>query len=149
MLAQFKDTMIILLLVSAGIAFALQDIRTATVLLAIVLINAWIGYRQEAKAERLLETLKHMVQSNAKIRVDSQVQEILAENLVPGDILVIQEGDTIPADMRIIEEHNLQTNDFSLTGESNPKRKHAHRIVNETELGDRTNMCFMGTTVAT
>lgn len=62
---------------------------------------------------------------------------------------MLNEGDAIPADVRLIEERNIQTNDFSLTGESNPKRKHVHTISSEVELGDRTNMCYTGTTVAT
>ncbi len=148
-LSQFKDLMIILLLVSSGIAWWLQDMRTATILAALVVINAWIGYNQEAKAERLLEKLKNMVQSYAKILVNGETQEISAFKLVPGDILVLNEGDAIPADVRLLEERNIQTNDFSLTGESNPKRKHVHTMNNEVELGDRTNMCFMGTTIAT
>jgi len=133
-LDQFKDMMIILLIISAALARRLGDLRTATILLALVLVNARIGYHQEAKAERLLEKLKNMVQSHAKILVAGETQEILAEHLVPGDILVLNEGDAIPADVRIIEERNLQTNDFSLTGESNPKKKHVHTINDEVEL---------------
>lgn len=148
-LNQFKDMMIILLIISAWLAWRLNDLRTTTILLVLVLINARIGYNQEAKAERLLEKLKNMVQSHAKVVIDGKTQEILASQLVPGDILVLNEGDAIPADVRLFEERNLQTNDFSLTWESNPKRKHVHTIQSEVELGDRTNMCFMGTTVAT
>jgi P-type Ca2+ transporter type 2C len=63
--------------------------------------------------------------------------------------LILNEGDALPADVRVLEERNLQTNDFALTGESNPKRKHTHALANEVEIGDRTNLCYMGTTIAT
>lgn len=148
-LQQFKDLMIVLLIVSAWIARWLQDTRTTIILGALVLINAWIGYAQEAKAERLLEKLRNMVQAKAKIIDGGVTKELPSNQLVPWDILVLNEGDAIPADVRLIEERNLQTNDFSLTGESNPKRKHIHTIDSEVELWDRTNMCFMGTTIAT
>lgn len=148
-LQQFKDLMIVLLICSAGIARRLGDTRTTIILTALVLINATIGYVQEAKAERLLEKLSKMVYAKAKIIVNNQPQEIETTQLVPWDILVLNEGDALPADVRVIDERNLQTNDFSLTGESNPKRKHVHALTSETELGDRTNLCFMGTTIAT
>lgn len=148
-LQQFKDLMIILLIVSAGIAWWLDDLRTTLILCALVLVNAIIGYLQEAKAERLLERLRNMVYAKAKALIDGAPQEIETTDIVPGDILVIAEGDAIPADIRLLEERNLQTNDFSLTGESNPKRKHIHKLNTEVELWDRTNLCFMGTTVAT
>lgn len=126
--------MIILLIVSAGIAWWLDDLRTTLILCALVLVNAIIGYLQEAKAERLLERLRNMVYAKAKALIDGAPQEIETTDIVPGDILVIAEGDAIPADIRLLEERNLQTNDFSLTGESNPKRKHIHKLNTEVEL---------------
>ncbi len=114
-----------------------------------MIINACIGYFQEAKAERLLEKLSTMVHAKAKVMIDGKEQEIESFQLVPGDILILNEGDALPADVRVLEERNLQTNDFALTGESNPKRKHIHTITNEVEIGDRTNLCYMGTTIAT
>lgn len=89
-----------------------------------------------------------MIKAKAKIYVGGVLQEVESASLVPGDIVFLEAGDAVPADLRIIEEQNLQTNDFSLTGESNPKKKHAHAITQEVELGDRTNILFMGTTVA-
>lgn len=145
---QFKDLMIILLIVSAGISRYLGDVRTTIILAAIVIINALIGYLQEAKAERLLASLKKMVYSQAKVVERGELKEMSNELLVPGDIVHITEWDSIPADLRIIEQKNLQTNDFSLTGEPSPKKKHVHPLTDEVEIGDRTNLVFMGTTVA-
>lgn len=145
---QFKDLMIILLLVSSFLAFLLNDIRTCVILLIIVLVNAAIGFYQEAKAEHELDSLKKLVSATAKVKIDGVLTEVASNSLVPGDIVFVESGDAVPADLRIFQESNLQTNDFSLTWESNPKRKHAHVITEETELGDRTNCLFMGTTVA-
>ncbi|MCF7834894.1 cation-transporting P-type ATPase [Candidatus Gracilibacteria bacterium] len=146
---QFKDALIILLIVSMFIALYLQDYRGATILGVIVLVNAIIGYIQEAKAERIMQSLKKLLHPSTKVFRDGKIIEAPAENLVPGDIVYLQEGDNVPADLRIIQESNLQTNDFSLTGESNPVNKFTHEISGDVELGDRNNILFMGTTVAT
>ena len=115
----------------------------------IILINAIIGYIQEDKAERIMESLKKMLHPNAKVKRNGKMVEELAEELVPGDIVYIEEGDSIPADMRIIQESEFQTNDFSLTGESNPQNKFTHEIAGDVLLSERNNCVWMGTTVAT
>lgn len=145
---QFKDLMIILLIISSGISFYLNDQRTAIILIAIVIINAVIGYVQEYKAEKVLESLKLVIHAQAKVMRHGEVIEINSSDLVPGDIAYIEAGDAVPADLRIIEEMNLATNDFALTGESNPTRKFTHMISADVEIGDRNNLTFMGTTVA-
>lgn len=145
---QFKDLMIILLCVSAGIALYLDDLRTSFVLLGIVFINACIGFIQEYKAEKILESLKKLVVEEADAYRDGKLITLPASLLVPGDILFINEGDAVPADARILEESELATNDFALTGESNPCRKFTHSINADVELGNQRNMIFMGTTVA-
>ena len=94
----------------------------------LLLVNACIGYFQEAKAERIMQSLKKMLNPVAKVKRDGKLVEVNASELVPGDIVFIDEGDGIPADLRVIEEMNLQTNDFSLTGESNPVNKYTHAI---------------------
>lgn len=147
-LMQFKDLMIILLLVTATIAFFLNDLRTAVIILLIVVVNATIWYIQEAKAEKIVLSLKRMVNSSAQIVSWWEVQQVPSESLVPWDIVEIQEWDSIPADLRLIREDGLQTNDFSLTGESNPQNKHTHAIPNDVLLWDRSNIVFMWTTVA-
>lgn len=146
---QFKDLMIILLIGSAAISFYLNDRRTTYILLAIVIINSLIGFFQEFKAEKIMESLQAFVVAEAKVFRDKKLLVIAAADLVPGDIFIIEEGDAIPADGRILEESELATNDFALTGESNPTRKFTHHISDEATLGNRRNMVFMGTTVAT
>ena len=127
-LQQFKDVLIILLIVSMFISIYLDDLRWAAILWVIVLINAAIGYIQEAKAERIMESLKKMLNPVAKVKRDGKLIEEKVENLVVGDCVYIEEGDNVPADLRIFEENNLQTNDFSLTGESSPVNKFTHFI---------------------
>ena len=114
----------------------------------IVLINAVVGYLQEYKAERIMDSLKKLVQSPAKVFRDGALMELSQGKLVPGDIVQLDEGDKIPADVRIIESFNLRTNDFSLTGESMPQEKHSNTIKKTSTLADRDNMAYLGTTVA-
>lgn len=148
-LKQFKDVLIILLMVSDAISLYLQDFRWATILTFIILINAIIWYFQEAKAEKIMESLKKMLHPNAKVKRNGKMIEVLAEELVPGDIVYIEQWDSIPADMRIIQESEFQTNDFSLTGESNPVNKFTHEIPGDILLSERNNCVWMWTTVAT
>ena len=145
---QFKDLMILLLIVTALLARGLGELRTTIILWVIVLANAIIWYMQEAKAEKMLESLESMMYGEAKVMIDGALAQASATTLVPGDVIQLTEWDAVPADVRVISEMNLQTNDFSLTGESSPQKKHVHKIDHEVVLGDRTNMCFMGTTVA-
>lgn len=148
-LKQFKDILIILLIISDIISLYLQDFRGATILTFIILVNAIIGYVQEAKAERIMESLKKMLHPNAKVKRNGKMIEELAENLVPGDIVYIEEWDSIPADMRLIQESEFQTNDFSLTWESNPQNKFTHEIAGDVLISERNNCVWMWTTVAT
>lgn len=145
---QFKDLMILLLIASAGIAFYLDDERTGFVLIIIVIINAIIGFSQEYKAERIMESLEKLVVPTANVLRNGEMVSIDASLLVPGDIIFVNEGDSVPADARIIEENELATNDFALTGESNPSRKFTHAIKGSVEIGNRRNIIFMGTTIA-
>lgn len=148
-LRQFQDLMIVLLLASSFLAFTiLDDTRTGTILLALVILNTLIGFTQEFKAEKLMESLEKLVVNRAKALRDGKLAEVDATELVPGDIVYIEEGDSVPADLRLIEEAELATNDFALTGESQPSRKFTHAIASHVELGDRHNLVFMGTTVA-
>jgi Ca2+-transporting ATPase len=148
-LRQFKDLMILLLVTSSVLSFYLGDARTAAVLLAIVVFNTSIGFLQEFKAERIMEALEKLVKPEAEVYRSGTLAQIDSNELVPGDIVRITEGDSVPADLRIIEEMELSTNDFALTGESNPTRKFTHAIEAEVELNSRHNLVFMGTTVAT
>ncbi len=147
--SNFKDLMIILLIVSGFVALYLNEYHTSIILFVIVLINALIGFAQEYKAEKIMKSLLKIVQPVAKVYRNGQLKEINSENLVVGDLVYIEAGDSVPADLRVLEEMELGTNDFSLTGESNPTRKFSRSIGGYCELGERNNLCFMGTTVAT
>jgi Ca2+-transporting ATPase len=148
-LRQFKDLMIGLLLFSAVISFAFDDPRLGIALLAVVFLNTFMGFRQEYKAEKIMESLEKLVVPAAKVVRAGTVQELASTELVVGDIVYIEEGDSVPADLRIVEVSSLSTNDFALTGESNPCRKNTNTIRSEVPIGDRFNLVFMGTTVAT
>jgi Ca2+-transporting ATPase len=136
-------------MVSSLISLYLEDYRGAIILGATLLLNVIIGYVQEAKADRIMESLKKMLFPIVKVKRDGKLIETKAENLVPGDIVYIAEGDNVPADIRILEESELQANDFSLTGESNPVNKFTHAIPGEALIGERNNCLWMGTTIAT
>ncbi len=148
-LRQFRDTIILLLVVSAALSAYLGDVRTAVVLGFLVLFNTAIGFAQEFKAERIMESLEKLVVPSAKVLRAGAVEEVAASELVPGEIVYIEEGDAVPADLRVIDEYELSTNDFALTGESNPSRKFTHAISGTVPLGNRGNLVFLGTTVAT
>ncbi|HSX05915.1 MAG TPA: cation-transporting P-type ATPase [Candidatus Saccharimonadales bacterium] len=145
---QFKNLLVLILVVSAGFSFYLRDGRTATILLAIALMNAIVGFFQEHKAESLLASLERLMVPHAKVLRRGKVQEIDSSELVPGDVIYIEAGDSVPADARVLVEDELATNDFALTGESQPARKFKHPISAEVPVGNRHNMIFMGTTVA-
>lgn len=142
----FTDLMAIILIAAAVISFLVGSRRDGFVILGIVFLNAVIGFFQEYRAEKAIEALKKLVPKKALVIRDGRKQEILSEEVVPGDILVLQEGEDIAADSRVIEEFEIQTNDFSLTGESLPQKKSADVIYKKNlPITDITNMVFMGT----
>ena len=147
-LEQFKDILVILLLIAAVMSFAIGSYRDGTIMVIIAVINSVIGFRQEFKAEKIMDSLNKLVKSPSKVIRDDQIGEIAQEELVVGDIISLEEGDKIPADLRIIESFNLRTNDVSLTGESMPQEKQSNQIKEERALADRDNMAYLGTTVA-
>lgn len=148
-LRQFRDLMILLLLSSSALSFYLGDMRVAVVLLGLVFFNTTIGFLQEYKAEKLIESLEKLVIAKAKVLRGGTELELASSDVVPGDIVRIEAGDSVPADLRILKENELSTNDFALTGESNPTRKFKHAITAAVPLAARQNLAFMGTTVAT
>jgi len=148
LLRQFRDVLVIVLLVAAAISFAIGSYRDATVMLVIVAVNAVIGFVQEYKAGKIVESLQNLIRSPARVLVNGELTEQSQSKLVPGDIVQIEEGDKIPADIRIIESFNLRSNDFSLTGESTPQGKQTNAMPEECVLADRDNMAYLGTTVA-
>ena len=146
-LDQFRNVLIYVLLV-AGLVTALMGhwVDTA-VILGVVLINGVIGFIQEGKAERALDAVRNMLSSHAMVLRDDKRISISAEELVPGDVVVIQSGDRVPADLRLFDIHNLQVDEAMLTGESLPVEKHAEPVAADVPLGDRLNMAFSGTLV--
>lgn len=146
---QFKNLLVLILIISAGLSLYLHNVKTAIIMLVIALMNAVVGFFQEHKAESLLGSLERLVVPHAKVlRAGHGVQEIASSELVPGDVIYIEAGDSVPADARILSEDELATNDFALTGESQPARKFKHAISADVPLGSRHNMVYMGTTVA-
>ncbi|HEY9397823.1 MAG TPA: cation-translocating P-type ATPase [Burkholderiales bacterium] len=152
MLAQFKDVLVILLLVAALISAALWLYERnsalpyeAIAILAIVLLNAIMGYVQQSRAEQAVAALRQMSAAQAHVVREGERQSIAATEIVPGDVILIEEGDTIPADARVIESTALQTAEAALTGESLPVSKSVAPIAQEVGVGDRDNMIFSGT----
>ena len=148
-LSQFRELLVIILIVGGIISFTIGSYRDGTIIFLIVLVNAIIGFIHEHRAGKIIDKLKTLIKSPAKVIRDGDLKEISQENLVPGDILKIEEGDKLPADVRLIEAATLKTNDFALTGESVAQEKHTDPVTEATGLGDRDNMAYAGTTVAT
>ncbi len=147
---QFKDFMIIILIiasiVSAGMAWyeGSNDYIDSIIIIAIVILNAIMGVLQEAKAEKSIESLKKMTPQKTKVIRDGQEKEINVEDVVPGDIVILESGNYIPADCRLLESFNLKVEESSLTGETVPVLKDAGKICKEkVALGDMVNMVFM------
>lgn len=151
-LAQFQDALVLLLLVAALVSSGLWLLERdsalpyeALTIFAIVLANALLGHVQQARAERALAALRRMSAARAGVLRDGVPQRIPAADVVPGDILLIEEGDTVPADARLIQSAMLQMAEASLTGESVPVPKQVAALAGEVALGDRRNMVFGGT----
>jgi len=145
---QFKDIIVILLLAASIIAFLIGDYVEGVAVLAVILINAIFGFITEYNAEKSLEALKEMVSLKAKVRRNGKIKEIDAEKVVPGDILIIDEGDRVSADARLIKADKLQLNESVLTGEAETVSKKSSFIAEEdTALAERKNMIYMGTSV--
>lgn len=145
---EFKDVMIAILIIAAILAYIGGEKVDGTVILGIVILNAFIGFFQKYKAEKAVEALKKMVQPHAKVIRDGTEKIIEAKDLVPGDIVILEEGDQVGADAKIIEEVELEINESTLTGESNPVKKDIHpKDKKHLNLDEQTNTVFMGTTV--
>ncbi|MBE3593206.1 MAG: calcium-translocating P-type ATPase, SERCA-type [Thermoanaerobacter sp.] len=147
-LEQFKDYMVLILIIASIISFFLGETIDASIILVVVILNALLGTIQENKAEKSLEALKKLSQPLAKVIRDGKVMEVEASSLVIGDVVLIEAGNIIPADGRLVEAKNLKVDESVLTGESVPVDKVDTVIENENiPLGDRLNLVYMGTTV--
>jgi P-type Ca2+ transporter type 2C len=146
---QFTDVMVIMLIIAAGISLFLGETVDFIVIVIIVVLNAALGVYQEFRAEQALAALSAMQVPLVRVRRDGEVHQISATELVPGDIVLLEEGDSVPADGRIIESINLRIEEAALTGESVPVDKTSSPLPGEGNVGvgDRTNMAFMGTAV--
>ncbi len=146
-LLQFHNPLIYILLVATIVTLIFQYYVDSIVIFAVVFVNAVIGYVQEAKAEQAIQSLKNMLSSSAVVLRDGQKVTIDAQDIVPGDVVYLQSGDKVPADMRLLTSHDLQVDESALTGESVAVQKQPEALEAETVLGDRTNMAFAGTLV--
>jgi len=145
---QMTSIMVVILIIAAVISLALGEYVDAIVIIAIILINAAIGFQQEYKAEEAMSALKQMAVPNVKVRREGHISEISARELVPGDIVFLESGNLVPADSRLVKTTNLRIEEAALTGESVPVDKDAEFVADkDLPLGDRFNMIYMGTVV--
>ncbi len=148
LLQQFSSPLVWILLVALGFSIILGETADAIVIAVIVVLNAVLGFIQEYRAEKSIEALQRMASLKAKVIRDGEEKSIESKYLVPGDIIVLETGDKVPADARLIEVHNLQTQEGPLTGESNPVTKTENKLKEKTQLADRNNMVYATTTIS-
>lgn len=155
-LAQIADPMIIVLIAAAAVSgvtsfYAGENFADVIIIMAVVLINAFLGMYQESKAEKAIEALQEMSAATSKVLRDGHICHVKSEDLVVGDIVLLEAGDAVPADGRIIESASMKIEEAALTGESVPVSKHADSLelgeAKDIPLGDRKNMVYMGSTV--
>ena len=147
-LDQFKNFLVIVLLFAAGLAWAVGELKDSVVILIVVVFNAALGFYQEHRAEKTLAALKNMLAASARVRRDGRIVELDAALLVPGDIVMLEAGDRIPADGRLLVAHALEVDEAALTGESHAVGKSTAALdAADLPLGDRVNMLYMNTVV--
>ncbi len=148
LLKQFKSWLVIILIIAAIISWMTNHVLDTWVIIAVVFVNAGIGFSQEYRADKAIASLRKMIVKTAKVLRDGKLITVLSTQLVPGDVMILEEGDSIPADGRIILSKNFRTMEASLTGESLPISKNEKIYPKETALADRKNMVWKGTFVA-
>ena len=148
-LEQFQDLLVIILIAAAGISMVSDNVESAVVIFAVILMNAVLGTVQHEKARKSLDSLKSLSSPSAKVIRNGQTLEIPSAQVVPGDLIALEAGDLAVADGRLLECHNLQVNDISLTGESLAVEKQAEAMETEgaVPLGDQFNMIFSGSLI--
>ena len=148
LLDQFKNLLVLVLIGAALLAGAIGDVKDAVVILIVVAFNAGLGFYQEHRAEATLAALKKMLAQNARVRRNGQVLQIAAQDLVPGDVLLLEAGDRVAADGRVLSAHNAEVAEAALTGESHAVGKHAQDLApGDHPLAERFNMAYMNTVV--
>ena len=146
-LLQFHNVLIYVLLVAAVVTALLQEWVDSIVIFGVCVINALIGFIQEGKAEKSMESIRNMMAPKADVLRDNRRATIEADKIVHGDVVLLNAGDKVPADMRLFEASDLQIEEAALTGESVPSEKNTYEVDEETALGDRSGMAFSGTMV--
>lgn len=144
---QFQNPLIYVLLGAAVVTFAMQDYVGSAVIAAVVVINALIGFVQEGKAEEALKAVRAMMATHARVLRDAQHIDLDAALLVPGDIVILEPGDRVPADLRLFQVKNCQVMEAALTGESVPTQKNTQSVLEDCSIGDRHCMAYSGTLV--
>ncbi len=145
---QFTNLLVLVLLLAAGLAWAIGDLQDALVILVVVVFNTVLGFSQEYSAEKTIAALKNMLAATARVRRDGRVIEIDATQLVPGDVVLLEAGDRVPADGRLLIAHVLEVDEAALTGESHAVGKYTDALDSvDLPLGDRLNLVFMNTVV--
>ncbi len=145
---QFKNLLVLVLIGAAALAAAIGDTKDAVVILVVIVLNAGLGFYQEHRAEATLAALKQMLARHARVRRGGEAVQVGAEALVPGDIVLLDAGDRVPADARVLAAHNAEVAEAALTGESHAVGKHAGPLsAGEHPLAERLNMVFMNTVV--
>ncbi|MGM0687728.1 MAG: cation-transporting P-type ATPase, partial [Promethearchaeati archaeon] len=144
---QFKSLMVVILLIASILAFIFGNTIDGLAIGVVIVINAGVGFATELRAIKSMESLQELGKVRAKVRRGENIQEIDGEDIVPGDIVLIEGGDVLTADLRLVETSNLQVNEAALTGESVPVGKDTEPVDAETPVADRTNMAFKGTAV--
>ena len=147
LLHQFAGPVVYLLGAAAGLAFWFGELEEGSAILAVLAINAAIGFATELKAARSIEALRALGGHAARVRREGHVRLVSAEELVPGDIVLLDAGDAVPADLRLVEAAQMAADESTLTGESVPVEKHTRPVPREARLGDRASMLFKGTSV--
>ena len=146
-LSQFESPLILILLVACGISLYLGHYSDAIFIIAVLLVNTSVGFYQENKANASLRALHSMVKISARVLRGGNLKEVDSSELVPGDIIFLKSGDKVPADARLFETVGLKVSESSLTGEWSAVHKHSGEVPEESPLGDRTGMVFMGTII--
>lgn len=147
-LRHFHNILIYVLLGSAVITGLLEHWLDTMVILAVVIANAIIGFIQEGKAEKAMDAIRHMLAPQAQVIRDRERLSVAGESLVPGDIVLLEAGDKVPADLRLLSAHGCSIQEAILTGESVPSEKSLHLTEQSSALGDRSNMAYSGTLIA-
>ena len=146
-LRQFNQPLVYVLLIAVAVTLFLAEFVDAGVILGVVLVNAVVGYLQEAKAEQAIAALARLSVTEATVRRDGRRLRVPSEELVPGDLVLLQSGDRVPADLRLVRVSSLRVDESALTGESLPAEKHERELAADTGLADRRNLAFAGTLV--